>query len=406
MGLLTLAAQQLERERLLAVTVDHGLRSQSAQEARDVGAYCTTLGVRHHIATWTGEKPRSGVIAAAREARYGLLADVAEAEGADVVLVAHTADDQAETVAMRAQRRNEGAGLAGMAPATLFDRRIWLLRPLLDYRREAIRDYLREQGVAWVDDPTNEDHAYERVRTRFALTETERSGLVADAKLHAETRFQMSRTAAALLDRFVVQPTPGLVRVDPALCDAEREPAIFAMRAMLATIGGTSCLPDEERVAMLISSLAPGARATLSRVVVDVRRSGIWLRREERDLPLLTRPERRLVWDGRWAVDGTVREGVAIGPLGREGAHEVKVEGGGAPESLVRAALTAEPALVSTGNRRLPAGHGGVRLVRRVSPYARFLSCFDIDLANALARLIGAPALLDPPWKQHNAPGP
>src|SRR5690606_38501009 len=166
-----------------------------------------------HIATWTGEKPRSGVIAAAREARYGVLAGVAEAAGADVVLAARTADGQAEAVALRAQRRNEGAGLAGMAPATLFDRRIWLLRPLLDYRREAIRDYLREQGVAWVDDPTNEDHAYERVRTRFALTETERSGLVADAKLHAETRFQMSRTAAALLDRFVVQPTPGLVRV-------------------------------------------------------------------------------------------------------------------------------------------------------------------------------------------------
>ena len=405
-GLLTLAAQYFARDRLLAVTVDHALRPQSAQEAGDVAAYCASIGLRHRTATWTGEKPRSGLIAAAREARYDLLAQAADTEGADVVLVAHTADDQAETVAMRAQRRSEGAGLAGMAPATLYDGRIWLLRPLLGCRREAIRDHLRGQGVTWIDDPTNENPAYERVRTRFALTDAERAELVASAAANAKTRTVVAGRAAAIVDALATQPASGLVRLDLAIQDAEREPAVLALRALLATFGGTPYLPDEARVASLLSRFHPGMRATLSRVVVDVRRSGIWMRREARDLPVRRLAEGATVWDGRWTLAGPADAGLFVGPLGKDRAAQVAAEKKDVPESLLRAALSVEPAILSDEKCHQLAEDDAVKAVPRLAPYARFLSCFDLELAHALARLIGAPAFPKLPWKQHNAPGP
>ena len=92
---------------------------------------------------WQGEKPATGLQAAAREARYALLADAAEEMGAQCIVTAHTADDQAETVTMRQSRSQADApGLAGMADGVLVDRRVWVLRPFLGLRRADIRDYL------------------------------------------------------------------------------------------------------------------------------------------------------------------------------------------------------------------------------------------------------------------------
>ena len=120
-----------------AVTIDHALRPESADEAVSVAAFCRRLGVRHFIRRWHEEKPRTGISAASREARYRLLMDIADEIDATAILTGHTLDDQAETVAMRAARdEGEGnLGLAGMADTVLLDRRRWLLRPFLHCRR-------------------------------------------------------------------------------------------------------------------------------------------------------------------------------------------------------------------------------------------------------------------------------
>src|ERR1700689_846299 len=87
--------------RLIAVTVDHGLRAEAAREARDVKRLARTLDLSHRTLRWSGTKPKTGLPAAARAARYRLLAQAARAGGATHILTAHTRDDQAETLLMR-----------------------------------------------------------------------------------------------------------------------------------------------------------------------------------------------------------------------------------------------------------------------------------------------------------------
>lgn len=121
---------------LVVATIDHALRPASAQEALDVGLLCAELGIPHVIRRWEGDKPKSGISAAAREARYRLLMEIADTVGADAIVTGHTADDQAETIAMRASRNAspDNRGLSGMAEAVLVDGRRWLLRPFLSRR--------------------------------------------------------------------------------------------------------------------------------------------------------------------------------------------------------------------------------------------------------------------------------
>lgn len=395
--------------RLLAVTVDHGLRAESAAEAGAVGETCRSLGVEHRILRWEGEKPATGVIAAAREARYRLLARAAADFGAVCVLTGHTMDDQAETVAMRS-RRGEGTGLAGMADATLYDGRVWIVRPLLGVRRQALRDHLATHGLNWIDDPTNADMAYERVRVRRALGEAGGvEALAATAAAAGAERRRLAAAAGELIERFAKCVSPGLYQVDrDLLVDVGGIAARLALRMLLATVGGTPYPPDEERAERLRGLLADGGamRATLGRTVVDARGGGIWLRREARDVPTVA-IDGSVLWDGRWRID--TAQAATVGPLGTEAAARLAADRqvcSEAPPSLVRAAMALEPALIlPDGARHAANGREwatlGVSAVPVVAPHARFLPGFDLALAGPLRRLVGAPVLPPTPWKDH-----
>src|SRR5690349_20045922 len=96
--------------KLITVTIDHGLRKESAREARAVARLAKTLNLEHVALRWTGRKPKTGIQEAARNARYGLLAEEAHRQNAMLILTAHTLDDQAETVLFRIAR---GSGVSG-----------------------------------------------------------------------------------------------------------------------------------------------------------------------------------------------------------------------------------------------------------------------------------------------------
>src|SRR6266481_8238852 len=115
--------------KLVVVTVDHGLRPEAAREAREVKRQATALALTHRTLRWRGAKPKTGLPAAARDARYRLLAQAARATGATHVLTAHTRDDQAETLLMRLLRGSGIGGLAAMARESERDG-VLLARPL------------------------------------------------------------------------------------------------------------------------------------------------------------------------------------------------------------------------------------------------------------------------------------
>lgn len=181
--------------RLIAVTIDHGLRADAAGEARDVKRLAQNLDIEHRTLRWRGTKPKTGLPAAAREARYALLAKVALASGARHIVTAHTRDDQAETLLLRLLRGSGIAGLAAMARESERDG-VVLARPLLDVPKARLVATLEKAGIGYADDPTNRDPAFTRPRLRALLPVLAQEG--GDARNLARLAARLARANAAI----------------------------------------------------------------------------------------------------------------------------------------------------------------------------------------------------------------
>lgn len=153
--------------RLVALTLDHRLNPASGAWSRFAASRAARLGVAHRTLTWAGPKPAAGLPAAARAARHALLAEAARAEGAAVILMGHTADDLMEAALMRrAGASTPGPRAWAPSPAWPEGRGVFLLRPLLGYRRAELRALLVALGETWIDDPANDDPRFARTRAR------------------------------------------------------------------------------------------------------------------------------------------------------------------------------------------------------------------------------------------------
>ena len=180
---------------LTVVTVDHGLRQEAGREAREVKRLAAEFGLPHRTLRWRGAKPKTGLPAAAREARYRLLAEAARAVGASHVLTAHTRDDQAETLLMRLLRGSGLAGLSAMAPLSERDG-IVLARPLLDVPKSQLVATLKRAKIGFADDPTNRDSAFTRPRLRALLPLLAAEG--GDSRNLARLAARLARANAAV----------------------------------------------------------------------------------------------------------------------------------------------------------------------------------------------------------------
>ncbi|MCA8901068.1 MAG: tRNA lysidine(34) synthetase TilS [Hyphomonas sp.] len=173
LALMALAADwgRARGREMLALTVDHRLRPESAGEAEFVAATARRLDIPHRTLEWDTPVARQS---AARTARHALLAAAAEEAGSRLVLTAHTEDDQAETFLMRARAGSGWYGLAGIQPVAVTPTTgpgsdTLLLRPLLQVSRSALRLDLAGRELHWIEDPSNDNPAFERVRMRRLL---------------------------------------------------------------------------------------------------------------------------------------------------------------------------------------------------------------------------------------------
>ena len=184
--------------RLLAVTIDHGLRRESASEARAVAHLARRLGVPHRIVRWKGRKPASGLQQSAREARYRLLAAAAERAKARTIVTAHTLDDQAETVLIRMSRGSGLSGLGAMARAAPLPvgGEAVLVRPLLEIPKARLIATLARAGIEFADDPSNRDPRFTRARLREVMCALAREGL--DARRLSLLARRLRRAEAAI----------------------------------------------------------------------------------------------------------------------------------------------------------------------------------------------------------------
>jgi len=214
---LLLLADALMPGRVEAATVDHALRAQSAQEAAYVAKVCAARSIPHE--TLNVEVQPGNLQAKAREARYAALSSWMVRRGLAALATAHHADDQAETLLMRL---NRGSGLSGLAGVRA---RSWghstnppgefeLVRPLLAWRKSELTDLLNDMEIDAVQDSSNSDEDFDRVRIRKALAEQDwldPMAVAKSARLLGEMLHDVDRTLAAQRNRLVHELDDGIV---------------------------------------------------------------------------------------------------------------------------------------------------------------------------------------------------
>lgn len=328
--------------RVHAVTVDHGLRPQAADEAAGVGRICAGIGVPHKTLHWHWDGT-GNLQDAARRGRRTLMADWALRQGLTTVALAHTRDDVAETFLMRLSRGAGVDGLAAMASDWHANGVRWL-RPLLAVSRADLRDWLVAQGLPWVEDPSNDNPRFDRVRARRALallapTGINAEGLAAVAGHLAEARMALEAVADAAMVRVVQDRVAGLVLDRDALAGEAAEIQRRVLVKVILTVAPAGYAPRGHAVQMLLGRLLAGRDGVLAGCRFQGIKGRLWAFREARAVAGLTAGP-GAVWDRRWQIVGDWPPGGQVRALG-QGLVQCDWRATGLPREV----LLASPAL-------------------------------------------------------------
>lgn len=344
---------------LHVATVDHGLRPEAADEAAHVARVAARLGASHETLYWGGWTGQGNLQDVARRARQDLLTRWASRTGVSVVALGHTADDQAETVLMRLGRAAGANGLSGI-PRRRLHEGIVLLRPCLGLRRAHLRAYLERQGIAWVEDPSNDDPRFDRVRLRQAMPVLESLGIGVEALAAVAANMADVREAldwyTFLAARDMVQIDGGDVLIDRrSFRTLPQETARRLLGYALVWVGGGAHAPRRAALAGALEAARRGRGMTLQGCLILHRQGLIWIAREAAAVAMLSASPPAL-WDGRWTATGAPPPGAVMRPLGEAGLRQAPLwRETGRP----RVTLLAAPGLWS-GNDLLSAPLAGM----------------------------------------------
>ena len=334
---------------VVGLIVDHGLRPNSAAEARQAAGWLAARGIAPALLRWPGPRPATGIQAAARAARYELLLGWCRAAGVLHLLLGHHRDDQAETLTLRAARGSGADGLAGMAAVREIGG-LRLLRPVLDVPKAALLAVLEAERQPWLDDPSNRAPGFARADLRRG-PDLDAVALGALARSHAIARAARDRAAAVWLARHARIDGAGFVILDrPAFGAAPLDLARRILQQTLLAVGGGDYPPRHVRLDRLLRAVRaapPGSAGwTLAGCRILPRAGRLLVCREAGLIAEVLAPRAGLWqrWDRRFAVRlGGGAGGLQVRALGVEGWRQRSnlcgVRTGRALPAAVRASL-------------------------------------------------------------------
>ena len=294
MGLMHLFAEWRRENRLdegvrdVVLTVDHGLRAESADEVAFVESAAMALGFRAEglkLEGLKGLKAGSGLQARAREARYKAMARAMGRHGVTNLLTGHTLNDQAETVLMRLKRGSGVQGLAAMRPARELHG-VTVRRPFLSHSRDELREWLKARDISWREDPGNENEDYERVAIRQMLGQLDDAGEA--ARLIGLSARRLQRVQAALeelvqafLDKHVTSDVTGFLDAEAeGFLALASEVQCQVLERMLCAFGSAVRLAKIEAALKVMARMKVGARHALGGVIIRREEAAFRLYRE------------------------------------------------------------------------------------------------------------------------------
>jgi tRNA(Ile)-lysidine synthase len=353
--------QQPNPPTVLVLTVDHGLRRSSAEDAKRVVAIAKARGLKAGVLRWTGDKPKGDIVAAARAARYRLLLGATRAAKASHLLLAHQRDDQAETLLLRLARGSGVFGLAAMRKE-IATGEVTIFRPFLDVARARLQETIAVAGLEPVEDAMNSDPRYARARLRrimplLSADGIDAAGLAATAGRLASAAEAIDEAATRVIERVVAPDELAAAAIDAGVFTAV--PAEIRLRALvriLIAVGGEDYPPRFERLQALDAEMARhGASSRLKRTlggaVIEGRRGRFVVYREIGRAGL---PEMKVksgflgIWDHRFLVEigKGAPSGLALAALGEAGRRQIGARAG----AVAAGVLAALPALWLKGS--------------------------------------------------------
>ncbi|WP_371415270.1 tRNA lysidine(34) synthetase TilS [Ruegeria sp. AD91A] len=317
---------QTETTTVFVATVDHGLRPEARQEAEAVSRQAAALGMAHDTLHWAGWDGAGNLQDHARQARYKLLADWTRERGIDAMALGHTADDQAETLLMRLGRSSGVTGLSGMSASRQLEG-LTLLRPMLGITRKDLRAYLAGIGASWVEDPSNQDTRFDRIKAREALCGLKPLGI--DALSLSRVADNLAQAHAALgvfaqeSARNVAQVEQGDVKVDRAgFAALPKEIRRRVLVRSLAWIAGQGYPPRQAAVEQAMEAMTDGRPGSVGGCLLVPKGNSVWICREFRTVEAQVSASDE-VWDGKWVLSGPEISGAEIRALGEDGLRQV-----------------------------------------------------------------------------------
>ena len=269
--------------KVVALTVDHGLRQESYSEAQYVADLMKSHQIEHHILSWKGAKPQTGIEEAAREARYNLLFDFCRKHNIKYLATGHHLRDQAETFLLRLARGSGLFGLSGILPYSERDG-IIILRPQLDKSPDSLRDYLRAKNISWIEDPMNNEDDYLRVKIRkFLPLMAQELGI--DDKRIAQTatvlqssRFYLQNCCDDFISKYVRRFGDRVAAVSlKRISKTAMEIARLTLSELLQEIGQQPYPPEASSVIDIIKQGENFKGCTLSACELEIAGGKLWI---------------------------------------------------------------------------------------------------------------------------------